>query len=1206
VSSGPIANAVVKVLPDTTAFQATLQREVTRAIGALKVPPVVVPVVVGGGKSAAATTAAASATASLGPAGKKAAAGMAAANTEANALRGLAIGISRVTPVTVFGLGLLGTVGIAVGLAIKEALPATSALDAANAMTELVKAGISVNDTLAASRGVLQLSAAANIEAGQAATIVASQLNAYGLAGERATSITDLLAGASIAAQGEIGDFANAFQQSASAAKTAGISVETTTGLLTELAKAGIRSSDAGTSLRTTILRLVPTTKQAAEFQAKLGIELDRNATIGAQLPNLIEQYRVALLKLPPADKVEALNQIFGQDAFRAASIIFSQNRGELERITAEVSKTGSGARLAEARMKGLAGATEGLRSSAQTLGTTLGTSLLPLLTSTVTTLSNITTAATDAAGGLQKLGDVTIKPVVGLVGGSDVVAQVALAAGIGLGTKALIARRAAHKAEQAAVAAAKASVVAAETAVAEAAVVSAEVQVKATSGITAAMERQLLIQRAIAGTYALEGIAAERSAATVIAATGKKVAGVLSANTALSAGLALSVAGGIAPGAAGSILGAAGAGAIAGSFIPLPGAPVIGAVALGAIAALRAAQTQNAKDKAAVKSQWQSLTFEEQQTFLRQYFPRLAKDNAGRDELEILLASTAKDSAKGGGKLAVGKGQTAEAFVKAQGGFSLPEPDEILKAFIATQTLVIPPLDQISAKDNIGQAIKTFFSKRASILPGAKAEVLLTKKAQLDLNVALAQLSGSTVEVGKALEAQAAFELQWIAHLQKQLANATPAGFVIKDVKARDAKAKEITDAIAAYKATMAQLAQEASETFEIPTDITIAGIRASVTPGLGDNLTTAQSQATAAHKLVTQAEAALKAGKTTQEIVDGLRVQAAQADAAVVTAQKAISDDAVSSAKKAADVQVGNARRLADAAGNQGKAERTLLAILKKRVADAKANSQELLDARNALDEELKNQQRALVERTKLQIDLQNSVLSTRLLKAQATPQIDDNIKVLNLQIKAAERDRKASQKIADDTTKAAKIRLEAALQVQEDERTIFNLKQDIKNLRGQGAGGFTLRELFQEAADEFTKFGSNIATPGGILSGQDARASFAQTILSNLPKAIRAAIPKTEIGGVVKQGEGFRPARESGGITSPGQVDPVLPVVSAQLSQAEQQTAYLAQIAAAVSHGGPGKGKIPAPVTGNRGRVGSLEAIDAVQAASIWGYS
>ena len=50
-------------------------------------------------------------------------------------------------------------------------LPATSAADAAKAMTELAKAGLSVNDTLGAAKGVLQLAAAGNLSEAAAAEI---------------------------------------------------------------------------------------------------------------------------------------------------------------------------------------------------------------------------------------------------------------------------------------------------------------------------------------------------------------------------------------------------------------------------------------------------------------------------------------------------------------------------------------------------------------------------------------------------------------------------------------------------------------------------------------------------------------------------------------------------------------------------------------------------------------------------------------------------------------------------------------------------------------------------------------------------------------------------------------------------------------------------------------------------------------------------
>lgn len=499
----PIAAAFVEVLPDTSLFRAQLQRQINLTIATLRVPAVEVPVGVsaGAGLAALATESAAlsavqlevaatagTATAAEGAYAAAVAAGgvdltaFALANqaaaaaqaevaatagaataavgskkvataasgffnlaNESNAARGALIGLSRITPVAVFGLGLTGTAAIAAGLAIKGAitsaadfqeelnvlqavlsatdaemvqisdtakqlgadvrLPATSATDAAVAMTELAKAGLSITDTLAAARGVLQLAAAANLSVGDAAKFAATELNAFELAGNQATHVADLLAGASIAAQGEVSDFALAFQQVAAVAHQTDVSLETTTGLLTELAKAGILGSDAGTSLRVALIRLVPSSKQAAEFQRLLGVQLDSSRSIGDQLPEVIDKYRDALNKLGPTQRTAVLNQIFGQDAIRATTIIFREGSEGLDEATKAADKQGSAAKLAEARTKGFNGAIQGLESNAQTLGITLGTLVLPALTDVVRGITDVISVANKGADALLQLG---------------------------------------------------------------------------------------------------------------------------------------------------------------------------------------------------------------------------------------------------------------------------------------------------------------------------------------------------------------------------------------------------------------------------------------------------------------------------------------------------------------------------------------------------------------------------------------------------------------------------------------------------------------------------------------------------------------------------------------------------------------------------------------------------------------------------------
>ena len=443
MSSGPVATATVRIIPDTTGFRALLEAEVAAATK---------------GMSASVSTGLASGLAGTVPAAKAsskalgqvekaslgARIGLTTAEGESNALRGALIGLSRVTPVTVFGLGVYGTAAIAAGLALKSAirstanfehelnifqvttgatavemkrvhdeakalgadlsLPSTSAGDAAVAMTELAKAGLSVDQTLKAARGTLQLAAAAQLDVGSAATFVATELNAFGLSGDKASHVADLLAGASIAAQGDIRDFGTAFQQVSAVARQVGLSIETTTGALTELAKAGLKGADGGTSLRTTLLRLTPTTKQAAEFQHALGIELNNALPIGRQLPNLIDQYRRALSALTPIQQQQALAQIFGQDAIRAASILIRGGSQALRENTAAANQNGAANRLAQGNAKGLSGAFNGLKSNLDTLGISFGELIKGPLTDFVNILAVAVGGANSLLGSIEKL----------------------------------------------------------------------------------------------------------------------------------------------------------------------------------------------------------------------------------------------------------------------------------------------------------------------------------------------------------------------------------------------------------------------------------------------------------------------------------------------------------------------------------------------------------------------------------------------------------------------------------------------------------------------------------------------------------------------------------------------------------------------------------------------------------------------------------
>ncbi|HMS43967.1 MAG TPA: phage tail tape measure protein, partial [Pyrinomonadaceae bacterium] len=140
---------------------------------------------------------------------------------------------------------------IAMQLGSDLSLPNVSAKDASEAMLELGKAGFTVVQSMDAAKGTLQLATAANISAGEAAEITANALNMFGLEAKDAGRVADLLAGAASASSAEITDVAQSLQQAGAVFANAKVPIEDTVALIGQLANAGIKGSDAGTSLKT-------------------------------------------------------------------------------------------------------------------------------------------------------------------------------------------------------------------------------------------------------------------------------------------------------------------------------------------------------------------------------------------------------------------------------------------------------------------------------------------------------------------------------------------------------------------------------------------------------------------------------------------------------------------------------------------------------------------------------------------------------------------------------------------------------------------------------------------------------------------------------------------------------------------------------------------------------------------------------------------
>lgn len=267
-----------------------------------------------------------------------------------------------------------------------------SAGEAAEGLLELAKAGMSADQSIAAIGGVLDLAAAGNLSVAQAAEISANALNAFNLPASDAARVADLLAAAANSSSIEVTDMAQAFAMSSAVFSSNQQSIEDLSTAIAILGNNGLKGSDAGTSLKTMLMRLTAPTGEAATAMSALGIQVYNADGSMKSFQNIVGQLESSTKNLTQEQKNQALTTIFGADAIRAANILIKEGATEFDNMKDSVQEAGAAQLVADARMKGLAGAVAYAKG---TIESTLIAAFLPL----TETLGNLIRKGADLIG---------------------------------------------------------------------------------------------------------------------------------------------------------------------------------------------------------------------------------------------------------------------------------------------------------------------------------------------------------------------------------------------------------------------------------------------------------------------------------------------------------------------------------------------------------------------------------------------------------------------------------------------------------------------------------------------------------------------------------------------------------------------------------------------------------------------------------------
>lgn len=250
-----------------------------------------------------------------------------------------------------------------------------SATEAADGITQLAKAGVSTANILNGGlKGALSLAAAGQLDVGDAAEIAASAMTQFKLSGDQIPHVADLLAAGAGKAQGSVQDIGMALNQSGLVAAQFGLSIEDTTGALAEFASAGLLGSDAGTSLKTMLLAIANPSIQTRTLMDKLGISFYDASGKFIGMSGVAQVLQTRLKDLTVEQRNQALGQIFGNDAIRSASILYTDGAKGVDKWKSAVNDAGYASATAQKQTDNLAGDIERLKGSLETLAIQSGT----------------------------------------------------------------------------------------------------------------------------------------------------------------------------------------------------------------------------------------------------------------------------------------------------------------------------------------------------------------------------------------------------------------------------------------------------------------------------------------------------------------------------------------------------------------------------------------------------------------------------------------------------------------------------------------------------------------------------------------------------------------------------------------------------------------------------------------------------------------
>ena len=276
-----------------------------------------------------------------------------------------------------------------------------TASEAAAALENLTRNGMSASQATKALSGVMQLAQANAIGLAEAADIVTNTLNMFGLSVENTTRVNDVLSSTAGNAATNITELYEALVNAAPAAKTLGFNIEEVSAAIGALAQKGVKGSDAGTQLRMSLTKMAD--PKIIKKMQEMGVQIDEQSMKEEGLLKTVEKLKDAQLSLTDLVKIFSQRGAVGMQQLISAYEDFNRL------LDVTTNSVGTTARMFEQGVGSTRKELDTLRSMWEGLLLSIGSKTSGVINGAVKLLQNLVNNFKSVTGTLMNIASVVV-----------------------------------------------------------------------------------------------------------------------------------------------------------------------------------------------------------------------------------------------------------------------------------------------------------------------------------------------------------------------------------------------------------------------------------------------------------------------------------------------------------------------------------------------------------------------------------------------------------------------------------------------------------------------------------------------------------------------------------------------------------------------------------------------------------------------------